>query len=83
MSKESTLSQNRRIYNWLYNHKKPMTMFDAIRMVPMITKLSTRIGEIERNGVGIIKPVIKRDWLRDKKGKAICRSYKLVSVTIK
>lgn len=83
MNKESKLSQNRRIYNWLCNHKKPMTMFDALRMKPMITKLSTRIGEIERDGICILNTEIHRSWLRDKKGKAICRSYKLVSVTLK
>lgn len=69
-------TQNKRIVDRLLlisSHGFHMTPLDAFNMCPPITKLSTRIGEIELDGAVIEKIWHESDNIR-------CMSYRLVSL---
>lgn len=68
-------SQNARIIDWLLANKstRGMTPMDAFEMHPPITKLATRIGEIERDGAKILKA-----WYDSERAR--CMMYWLISL---
>jgi hypothetical protein len=68
-------TQIQRIIDWLLANKsaRGMTPLDAFEMHPPITKLSTRIGEIERDGAKILKM-----WYESERAR--CMMYWLVSL---
>ena len=67
-------TQHQRIYNYMKSHGSitPMECFEALR----ITKLSTRIGEMKRQGIRIADEMVygktsryKRYWLEPEERK--------------